>query len=179
LRSFISLNIDLKIKEKIKEIQNLVKDKIDKPVLARFENPANFHLTLFFIGETDEFKISEIYEALKINTENKYGLLTFTCIGIDAFPDLKHPKVIFLNCENIENRIFELAENIKSVLKKFGFIPDKNFHPHITLARVKGKIKDLSDLNIKINFSADKLSIMQSKITTDGAEHKEIFAINL
>jgi 2'-5' RNA ligase len=30
---------------------------------------------------------------------------------------------------------------IKNVLKDFGFIPDKNFHPHITSGKSKGQNK--------------------------------------
>jgi 2'-5' RNA ligase len=181
LRSFISLNIDLKSKKKIKEIQNLVKERIDKPHLTRFENPENFHITIFFVGEVDKIKLEEIYETLKNNIQKKFGQLSFECNAINAFPNLKNPRVIFLNCENKENKIFELAEVVKLILEKFGFIQDKNFHPHITLARVKGKIrlKDLSGINLKVNFSVESISIMESIISTKGAEHKEIFAINL
>lgn len=181
MRSFISLNIDIKNKENIQIIQNLLKTKIDKPIFVRFENPKNFHLTVFFIGEIDESKIPEIYSGLKKVVENKFGELNFNCNEINAFPDLKNPRVLFLNCTNEEGKIFDLAEEIKNVMKDFGFVPDKNFHPHITLARVMGrvKLKDLSDIKIDINFSVTKLSIMQSRITTKGAEHKEMFTINL
>ncbi|MBS1494001.1 MAG: RNA 2',3'-cyclic phosphodiesterase [Bacteroidetes bacterium] len=181
MRSFISLNIDLKSKEKIQKIQNLVKEKIEKPYLARFEKPENFHLTIFFVGEVDEIKLTKIYETVVTKIENKFGQLNFECSGINAFPNLKNPKVIFLNCKDSENKIFELAEEVKTILGEFGFTQDKNFHPHITLARIKGrtKLKDISDINLKVNFSVNKLSIMQSIISTTGAEHKEIFAINL
>lgn len=181
MRSFISLNIDFKSKEKIQKIQNLLKEKIEKPYLARFEKPENFHLTIFFAGEADIIKLKEIYETLKNKIENKFGKLSFECSGINAFPDLKNPKVIFLNCDNKQNKIFKLAAKVKTILGEFGFMQDKNFLPHITLARIKGrtKLKETSDINFKVNFSVDKLSIMQSIISTEGAEHKEIFAINL
>lgn len=181
MRCFISLNIDNKNKELIQKIQNLLKTRIDKPFLVRFENPKNFHQTLFFIGEIEEKKLKELYFILKERIENKFGELNFICSAIDAFPDLLNPKVLFLCSDNIENKIFELAEIIKNISKDFGFIPDKNFHPHITLGRVKGRIKlnDTSNMNFNIKFSVNKLSIMQSRITTSGAEHKEIFAIKL
>lgn len=181
MRSFISLHIDAKSKESIKDIQRLLKIYIDKPDNARFETPANFHVTLFFIGDIDKVKLAKVYKILKQNIENKYGELNFKSTEINAFPDLRKPKVFFLNCINTGNKIFEIAETIRNILREFEFTSDKDFLPHITLARVKNKIKlkDLSDINIDINFSASKISIMQSRITTAGAEHKEIFAINL
>jgi 2'-5' RNA ligase len=125
LRSFISLNIDNKNKENIEKIQNRLKQGIEENFLLRFENPKNYHLTLFFIGEIQKDKLTEVYNELRKNIENKFGKLNFTCNKIDAFPDLKKPKVLFLNCINAENKIFEIAEIIKNVLKEFGFLTDK------------------------------------------------------
>jgi 2'-5' RNA ligase len=95
LRSFISINIDIKNKENIQKIQDLLKNKIDKPFLARFENPRNFHLTLFFIGEIDKVKLKEIFTVLKLNLENKFGELSFNCSEINAFPWFGKIRVYF------------------------------------------------------------------------------------
>ncbi len=181
MRCFVSLNINNKNKELIHKTQNELKNRIDKPFLVRYENPNNFHLTLFFIGEIDETKLKEVSEDLRMAIENKFGELNFIFSHIEGFPDLKKPKVLFLNCVNPENKIFNLAESIKNTLLEYGYTPDKDFHPHITLGRVKGRIKlnDISNMDIDLKFSVNRVSIMQSKLTTSGAEHKEIFAINL
>ncbi|MBN8572092.1 MAG: RNA 2',3'-cyclic phosphodiesterase [Ignavibacteria bacterium] len=181
MRAFISINIDTENKENIQKIQYLLKTKVDKPFLARFENPKNFHITLFFIGEIDKRKLELIYDEMKMELENKYGMLNFNCSVLGAFPDLNKPRVLFLNCSNKENKIYELAEKIKTILNDFGFAHDKNFHPHITLARIKGKIelKNSDDIKIDVNFSTGKISFMESTISTKGAKHKEIFFIKL
>lgn len=181
MRVFISINIDTKTKEDITAIQQNLKKKIRNPENVRFDSPKNFHLTLFFIGEIDKNSLQLINDALRKNTEGKFGKLNFECRQINAFPNLNNPKVIFLNCRNTENKIFDLSEKIKTVLNKFGIKQDKPFYPHITLVRVREKIKiaDASDLNIDIKFSAAKLSIMQSELTPKGAIHEEVFAINL
>jgi 2'-5' RNA ligase len=181
MRAFISINIDTENKENIRKIQHLLKAKIDKPFLARFENSKHFHMTLFFIGEIEKSKIELIYHEMKMQLENKYGELNFNCPKINAFPDLNKPRVLFLDCINKENKIFELAEKIKNILNDSGFSQDKNFHPHITLARLKGKIKlkNSDEIKTDVNFSAGKISIMESTISTKGAEYKEIFFIKL
>ncbi len=181
MRAFISINIDAENKENIQKIQYLLKSKVDKPFLVRFENPKNFHMTLFFIGEIEKSKLELIYHEMKMQLENKYGELKFNCPAINAFPNLDKPRVLFLDCINKENKIFELAEKIKIILNDSGFSQDKNFHPHITLARLKGKIKleNSDEIKADVNFSARKISIMESIISTQGAEHKEIFFINL
>jgi len=181
MRAFVSINIDAEIKNQMAEIQHVLKDKLNNPFNAKLENPKNFHLTLFFIGDIEEGTLFEIKNEISKNAEGKFGKLNFECNEIGAFPNLKNPRVIFLNCCNKENKIFELVNEVKSVLYKFGFNQDKPFHPHITLARVKGRIKidDVSGLNVNIKFSAAKLSIMKSELTSKGAIHEEVFAINL
>ena len=181
MRSFISLNIDLQNKKSIQKIQNFLKSRIFKVHNVRFENPENFHLTLFFIGEAEYEVLAKIKDGLNRLLESKFGELSFICTDINAFPNLKNPRVLFLNCLNTENKIFELAEIIKNCLSEFGLKADHHFHPHVTLARVKSKIriKDLTDIKVDVKFSVSKVSIMQSIISTNGSEHKEIFAINL
>lgn len=181
MRAFISINIHKQTKDKIAAIQRELRNKINNPHNVKFENSNNFHLTLFFIGEIDERKLCLIKDELSDNIERKFGELNFNCNEINAFPNLKKPRVIFLNCINKENKIFELAEKIKNILNSFGYNQDKPFHPHITLARVKNRIhlNDFSDLNAEINFSISEISIMKSELTSKGAIHQEVFAINL
>lgn len=158
-----------------------LKSKINNPESVRFENPKNFHLTVFFLGEVEVNKLGVIYEALKKDLENKSGNLQFNCTEINAFPNLKKPKVLFLNCTNKEDKILKIFQSIKKILSEFGYYADKEFYPHITLGRIKGKAKldYLSEMKINVNFHVSKLSIMESTITANGALHKEIFGINL
>jgi 2'-5' RNA ligase len=181
MRAFVSINLDAEIKNQIAEIQHVLKDKLNNPFNVKLENPKNFHLTLFFMRDVEEGTLFEIKNEINKNVEGKFGELHFECNHIGAFPNLKNPRVIFLNCDNKENKIHELANEIKSVLYKFGFTQDKPFHPHITLARIKDRIKinDVSGLNINIKFSAARLSFMKSELTSKGAVHKEVFDINL
>lgn len=181
MRSFISLKIDTKSKESIAKVQDLLKSEFKNFKIVKFEKPANFHITIFFIGEISDEKLNEIYELLKNKIEGKIGALEIELSEIRAFPDLSNPKVIFLKCVNPDNKIFQLSDIIKSILSKFGYDSDYDFYPHITLARIKSKIKaeDLTELKTDIKFSISKLSIMKSTQTRSGSLHEELFSINL
>lgn len=181
MRAFISLNIDTQTKQEIRKICDDLKEKIGTRAQVRYDNPKNYHITFFFLGEVNDNLIREIYESLNESLENKFGELNFLCNGFGGFPDLKNPKVVFLKCENAENKISELSKSIDNILASFDFQRDKKFHPHITLARIKSRIDldELSAKKISVKFSVSKLSVMQSILSDKGAEHKEIFAINL
>lgn len=181
MRSFISLNISSRAKREIKTICDGLKKKIGTNAQVRYDNPDNYHITLFFIGEINEGSLKKIYDVLKERLSGRFGELNFVCEDYGGFPNLKNPRVIFLDSRNIENKIFEIAAVVDGVLSEYGFPRDKKFHPHITLARIKSRIdlEKLSNEKVDVNFSVSKISIMQSIISTKGAEHKEIFAINL
>jgi len=58
--------------------------------------------------------------------------------GTGAFPNLNYMKVIWVGLENAE-ALVTIAKKLDSELTKIGFKREKRgFHPHITMARVKG-----------------------------------------
>jgi len=68
---------------------------------------------------------------------------------------------------NEDRQIYRLYEEIYSALGKCGFEPDKKFHPHITLGRVKRdrniKLKNLEQLNIPVlEFNVNEFYFMES-----------------
>lgn len=182
MRTFISLNPDIDAKKKISEIQIRLKEKIsiiNKSFLdsVKWESEFNFHMTLFFIGEVNEDDLNKIRNSLNvIEKELNTSETEFTYKGIDAFPKLKFPRVIILDLINKDGKVFELSERINSALKKYGFISDKKFHPHITLGRVKRDRKiDLTNIRDSVSsdlsFKVNSFCLMKSELKSSGAEY--------
>lgn len=95
------------------------------------------HLTLKFLGDTEEALIDDIENAMTLSVQ---GIEPFTidlkCTG--AFPNLNYMKVIWVGLENADPLV-NIAKTLNNELSKFGFKREKKgFRPHITLARVKG-----------------------------------------
>jgi len=92
MRTFISLNLDQETKKRVLEIQLRVKEKIseiNKEVLdsIKWETVDKFHMTLFFIGEIDEtdinkvhFKLAEIENNLN-NNEMIFFVKKYKCLS--------------------------------------------------------------------------------------------------
>lgn len=190
MRTFISLNPDENTKDEIFKIQkDLIRcisdlnGKLHNHI--KWESKDKFHLTLFFIGETNESQLSKTDGRLSgILTDNFADGITFGYGGINAFPKMRYPRVIILELVNEDKRAFDLYRNINSALKSLEIHCDKKFHPHITLGRVKRDHKiNLSELNFStdhnLNFTLSDFCLMESKLKSSGSEYSLIKKYNL
>ena len=138
----------------------------------------NLHITLYFLGDTDEVTIPEIIEELNLffNTVNSFSL-KFDKISL-APPGSKKPRIIWAEFE--PNPEFEnLMSGVRKILNKFAKEPSehKEIIPHVTLARFKPttkfnklkldqpKIEDLSVLSSEL---------MSSHLYDDGSQYSII-----
>ncbi len=95
------------------------------------------HVTLKFLGDTDEKLIPEIENVIQ---DAASGISPFTVKikGTGAFPNLNRLSVIWAGMEGAEP-LGRIAEKINKGLEPLGFKPErKRFSPHVTIARVKG-----------------------------------------
>lgn len=74
-----------------------------------------------------------------------------------------------------------------ALFSKFKFFPEKDFVPHLTIARVKyvhdkaalkAFIEKYNDFEF-LKFTAEKVSLMQSELRTEGPIYSEIKAFLL
>ena len=107
----------------------------------RFIEPDKLHLTLRFLGDTEENKIPDIDRLMKKCAEaSKAFTLNINNTGV--FGSSYNPRVIWFGIDHNEY-LTHLHTRIETDLTKVGFFPDRqNFVPHLTLSRVK-QLKDL------------------------------------
>lgn len=152
-RAFIA--VDVEQKNQIVHFSDALKETNAPLKMVDIEN---IHITLKFLGDTDESKVDDITEIIKGSIE---GLKPFTINyrHVGAFPNLNYMKVIWLGIQNAEPLI-KIAKYLEDNLRNLGFIKEKRgFRPHITLARVKGPkrknelqsvIKSYSDMDFGV-----------------------------
>ena len=96
----------------------------------------NIHITLAFLGDTEEKMIKVIGSMLKEKCEGseKFEL---TIKGSGVFKNLSNPRIIWIGIEPSE-KLFHLNANIINGLKKLDVkIEDRPFKPHLTIGRIK------------------------------------------
>ncbi len=102
----------------------------------RWVEPANIHLTLAFLGESDEDQVSKAGEIMR-EAANNFESFEITFNGTGVFRDIRQPRVIWLGIEAPQS-LYDLREVICEALKEEGLYRDeKPFRPHLTLGRMK------------------------------------------
>lgn len=183
MRTFIAIDLDENIKNIISELL-LKLDKGNKNI--RWVKRQSMHLTLKFLGEIPDGKISNIESVLK-NISEKYGAFPLCLIGTGSFPPArKNPRVLWMGIE--KNEILKkLQPHLETELEKIGFPRDsRKFHPHLTLGRVRAFFNlesTLSELekHRDTNFGemkVKKITFFKSTLKPSGAEYSVIFESN-
>lgn len=98
-------------------------------------DPANFHLTLKFLGDIDDAQAAEVASAMEAACD---GVAPFTLRfhGVGAFPDHDFIKVVWAGVEDAD-ALGPVADRLHDDL---AHIRDEKraFSPHLTLARMRG-----------------------------------------
>lgn len=133
-RLFTAIRFPDETIKQIAEIQNKLKELDPK---ARFVNPiTNFHITLYYIGNTtDLIKVEDSFKEScnKYLKELNHSIpINFSRLG---FFKNRSGNILWLGVENNEY-LDSLAYFIPETLKENGFdVSIKKYKPHITLAR--------------------------------------------
>jgi len=139
MRAFIALELSEGIRTELLRLQ----DELKKAgANVKWVIPDNIHLTLKFLGNIDESRLSEIENVLRpIADANSPFEINLFKIG--AFPDINYPRVIWAGIDKGCSQAEEIARNIEGGLEKIGFPKESRpFSAHLTLGRVRsGKNK--------------------------------------
>jgi len=170
MRLFIAIETPKELDEQISELKKRLETN-DAKVNITKDN----HSTLKFLGETD--KADEIEETLKKVRFNPYKT-KLDKIGV--FPNENHINVIWAGIKPEEETI-KLKKEIDNALKDFKFKDDFDFHPHLTLARVKfikdkTKFKELlhSLKTENSEFEVKEFKLIKSELTPEGPEYTDL-----
>jgi len=139
VRVFLAIDLPSSLK---KELSNL---RTEEKPFARIKwvEEENFHLTLFFFGNLSE---KEVEKVIKVCEKRFREFPPFDLIltEVSGFPKKGDFRVVFLGCEERSNTLEKLVKELAKDFKKKGFkLEDRDFHPHITLFRLK-ELKDRS-----------------------------------
>jgi 2'-5' RNA ligase len=102
----------------------------------KWVDASNMHLTLSFLGNTDEKFISSLKHILeKLSEKNETFDLTLSSFGV--FKNIHNPTVVWIGVE--KNETFnQIKKELDTELEKLGIeTENREFNPHLTLGRPK------------------------------------------
>ncbi len=134
IRTFIAVDIapDIKsmIRKAIKPFRTAYPD-------IRWVEDDQLHITLKFLGDVPTVEIHEVIETVQAAVREMEAF-DLVLEGLGAFPDLDHPRTVWVGISEGLDELQELADRVERSLESLGFHREKRpFTPHVTLGRVK------------------------------------------
>jgi 2'-5' RNA ligase len=135
IRTFIAVDVSAEVRARANDLANRLRVS---DVKANWTKPENMHLTLKFLGDTDETLIPDVCrrvaQAAKPFTPFR---LVFGEAG--AFPKIDRPRTVWLGVTEGDEPIVELQSAIEDTLADLRFPREhRRFKPHLTIGRVRG-----------------------------------------
>ena len=117
------------------EMLNSFKSSLNRDSI-KWINPDNIHITLAFLGNTENDLIKDIGSMLEKTCKNS-GSFELVIRGTGVFRNLNDPRIIWTNIDH-SGQLLKLAGKIINALIQMNIKPDdKSFKPHITIGRIK------------------------------------------
>ncbi len=180
VRAFIALEIPKKILEQLLELRK----SIYNDSKLNWETLDKLHVTIKFLGNVDENKISNICSELNYISQNYLNMGSeFTKFGM--FYRKNNPTILWAAIES-DTKIVSLYQNINESMHQFGFKKESVFFkPHLTMLRLKGNenmlnINKFKNYNIDLNkFNFESIKLMKSELKRTESVYTSIKEFNL
>ena len=183
IRLFIALPLSNKVENNLSAI---ITDFKTKGGRVKYVDPKNVHLTLKFLGNTDEQLVDQIKQSID-NIGRAFKPVRTTLSKIGAFPDFMKPRVFWIGFEKSVDILENMVSDFENEVEPLGWPKEsRKFKPHLTLGRVKEN-HDLVDIAryaksyefdpIDINF--DRIVLFKSTLTQHGPIYKRLHEVEL
>jgi len=171
LRLFTCVKIPDELREKIVQLQN---EMTKLPIKVKFVEKENLHLTVTFLGDTNEDKVEYLKSQLDLSIVDvkKFNL---KLEGLKIIPNENYIRVLGIKV---------VSEEMPELIKKVAKYIDGDYYEatKLTLCRVKNvinkkTIKEFIEKNrdVKIGeFEVQKVTLMKSTLTRSGPIYETI-----
>lgn len=183
VRAFIGIDIDEAVRQKLVAAQEQLEAT---GAQLKLVEPPNIHVTMKFLGEVPEDRIPAVADALG-RAAAGIGQFDIRVKGIGVFPSLRHIRVVWAGVAEGRDEIIGLQQKIERELGPLGFRPERDFVPHLTIARVKTAkrkerlaafVKETADAEFGVT-RAQAVELKQSKLTPKGPIYSMLARVEL
>lgn len=166
MRLFIAILFD---KEATCALEEAMEELSAQNIRGNYTRPENLHLTLAFLGETEDAR-----GAIGAMTAAAGQGFPITLEGIGRFGDTLWAGV------QSSGKLEALAERLKEALSARGFsIERRKFLPHITLVRRAEGQEDRSRIGLCAPMKVGRVSLMWSRRVGGKLIYTELYGCNL
>lgn len=191
-RLFIAIDLAIPVVERLVGAQGDLRarfhENYGEDVILRLVAPENIHVTLKFLGDQPEELESMI---IKVLEKLSAPLFPFEveCLQIGAFPEPKTARILWAGLDEESSEVLRLLQRaLERDLEDLG-IPreEREFLPHVTLARVKSEkgirksdeiLASFEGVTFGKSFVKD-LVLFSSTLTPEGSRYEVVRRFSL
>jgi len=186
IRAFLAVDLPSNVRKSIDIFQQEL-----RPLLPNMKwvNPQSIHLTVKFLGDIQEEHISLLKSAVQKSLAECFSF-PLCCEGLGGFPSLNRPRILWAGVSGDVELFHNLVARVEEAVTSLGFPQEsKPFHPHFTLARMKGQFREAGMALEKSGLlgtshgfgtiDVDKISLYQSELHPTGATYHCLWTISL
>ncbi|HUO07218.1 MAG TPA: RNA 2',3'-cyclic phosphodiesterase [Phycisphaerae bacterium] len=179
MRLFIAIDIPSDIADKIAAIQRILADT--KADIA-WVSPANYHITIKFLGELDDALLPEITARMN-RAAAEVPAFPLEAEGIDKLPEKGPTRVIISRILSPDQRLTKLHRLLDSAIGGMGLPMDTRvLVPHLTLGRVRSnhginrllRLLEKHDLDFFGSFPAEEVTLYRSLLGDGPAQYEPL-----
>ncbi|HEY8561401.1 MAG TPA: RNA 2',3'-cyclic phosphodiesterase [Pyrinomonadaceae bacterium] len=152
-----------------------------RQVRVGWDKPEKLHLTLKFLGNSDDAQIKEVENIVAgIAAETARFKLRIGETGI--FPNARSPRVLWINVKDEAGNLARINDRLEAACEKIGFEREKRkYVPHLTIGRVRepNRAKDLARAHLGTKFEPvgveiSEIVIYESKLLPTGSVYSVV-----
>ncbi len=171
-RIFIAINLPDKIKRQLLDCK-----KRWKNLKVRWTKFENIHITLEFLGLIEYKKLRTVLEVTK-KTAARIQPFDVRLNKIILGPDPAQAKMFWATVM-VGKPLLNLKDTLNKNLPEAGIEikEERDFNPHITLARARGNELKGKQTNVnlsRLGFKVESVEVMESRLLPGGARYKAI-----
>lgn len=157
-----------------------IKKEFKTAISGKWVEEYNLHFTYHFLGNVESKIIPFLLDGLSpILKEYKSEL---ALKGLGCFPSLRSPRVLFVNLRDDKGILKDIHKDCAKVLDKFNIeLERREYHPHLTLIRIKTFKIGLFQRIMEKYFNLDlgtidtfRVNLIESQLTKDGPIYKTV-----
>jgi RNA 2',3'-cyclic 3'-phosphodiesterase len=187
-RLFVAISLPEGVKNEIEKAQEEMRRALPGNVV-RWTKREQFHLTLKFLGNVAESRVTELAEGLR-EVCRPFFALRLRAERIGFFPDMRFPRVVWVRVQDEKNNLPELQRAIEIGVRQFTKErAEKNFTGHVTLGRIQNIKRPQAEILSKLalgmagrffgEWKADRVELIRSELSSGGSRYTTLAAFPL
>jgi len=185
VRTFIAVEISPEVRMRT---ARLISRLQETGANVRWVKPEQMHITLKFLGDVDLRDIPDVCAAVARSTID-VPPFSLRIAGAGAFPNLLHPRTVWLGADQGSDELAELYARIETALSALGYRAEqRRFRPHLTIGRVRNADRGMEALAEVLTQHADYVAgvvdvdevvTFSSDLERDGPQHEPLATAEL